>query len=159
MRSSRAHERSTRSRSSFSGMARTPAQPLIPTCKYRPWASDRRRRWARCGDEVCPGQRLHGICWMTTGQQAGLNIMWGGTDISQAVVDAYNASSGSAATSAVCSFSKPHDALYASTACEISVPPPHDVQSRCWTIPASRRTGTFMWGGTDIFRRWSWRRV
>ena len=29
-----------------------------------------------------------------TGQQGGLNIMWGGTDISQAVVDAYNASSG-----------------------------------------------------------------
>jgi Skp family chaperone for outer membrane proteins len=32
-----------------------------------------------------------------TGQQGGLNIMWGGTDISQAVVDAYNASSGVAA--------------------------------------------------------------
>jgi outer membrane protein len=32
-----------------------------------------------------------------TGQPGGLNIMWGGTDISQAVVDAYNASSGVAA--------------------------------------------------------------
>jgi outer membrane protein len=32
-----------------------------------------------------------------TGQQGGLNIMWGGTDISQAVVEAYNASSGVAA--------------------------------------------------------------
>jgi outer membrane protein len=30
-------------------------------------------------------------------QQGGLNILWGGTDISQAVVDAYNASSGVAA--------------------------------------------------------------
>jgi outer membrane protein len=30
-------------------------------------------------------------------QQGGLNILWGGTDISQAVVDAYNAGSGVAA--------------------------------------------------------------
>jgi outer membrane protein len=30
-------------------------------------------------------------------QQGGLNILWGGTDISRAVVDAYNASSGVAA--------------------------------------------------------------